>query len=75
MIQLLHNRLGGELDIAVVDEIALGRIDVAFDDHVKPERVAMKPSTFVALRKRRQIVGGFEVERLGQSHVHRDERS
>ena len=70
MVQPLHDRLGRLLDVAVVDEVTLGRIDLAFDDDIKPKRVPVQPPAFMVGRERRQVVCRLEVEGFGESDEH-----
>jgi hypothetical protein len=70
MIQLRDDRIDGGLDVAVVDQIALGRIDLALDNHVESKGMPMQPTTFMIGWKRRQVVRGFEMELLGQADKH-----
>src|SRR6185503_1867594 len=71
VVEPLHDRFGGGLDVAVVDQVALLRGDVAFDDDVEAERVAVQPPALVVRGERRQVVGRLEVEGFAQSYAHR----
>jgi hypothetical protein len=51
MIELLDDRFGGLLDVAIVDQIALFGVNIAFDDDVEAEGVAMEPAALVAVGK------------------------
>jgi hypothetical protein len=59
------------LDIAVVDEIPLGRVDFAFDAHIESERMPVQPTALVPLGERWQLVGGLEGEGFLQANAHR----
>src|SRR5690242_7284770 len=71
MVQALHDRRRSGFDVAVVDEIPLHLIDLAFNDYIEAKRMPMQPPALVAVGKRRQIVGCFKMEGLAQANVHR----
>src|SRR5438067_1326682 len=71
MIQPLHDRRAGAFDVAVVDQITLGRIDLAFDNHIESKRMPVQSPALVAVGKCRQIVRGLEMKRLAQANEHR----
>jgi len=68
VIQLFHDRLGRLLDVAVVDQIPLGRVDFALDDDLEPERMPVQPAALVPGGYVRQAVGRLDVEGLGNFH-------
>ena len=70
MIEAFDDRLGGFLQVAVVDQVALGGIDVAFDDQIEAKRVAVEPPTLMVGREGRQVVGRLEVECFCQADTH-----
>jgi len=70
MVQPLHHRLGRLLDVAVIDQVTLGGIDIALDDHFEAKRMSMQSPAFVPIGKRRQIVGRLKVKCFRQSHAH-----
>lgn len=51
MIELSANRFDRRLDVAVVDEMVLPGWDVAFDNDINLEGMAMHAPAFVPLRK------------------------
>ena len=71
MVELADDRVGGFLDVGVVDQVTLVGMDVPFDDDIKPKRVTVQPTTFVPLGERGQVVGGFEPERFAETDEHR----
>jgi len=72
MVELFDERVDGFFDIAVVDEVALGRIEFSFDVNVEAERMAVQPPALVIDGESRQVVRGFKVERFRQTYDHRN---
>ena len=58
------------LNVAVVHQLALGRIPLSFDDHLDAEGMPMHAAALVAIGEAGQVVGGFEAEALGESDMH-----
>lgn len=72
MIEPANQRLGGAGDVAVVNQISLGRIDRPLNHHVKAKRMPVQPAAFVVGRERRQMVSRLKVKLLGEPDSHGD---
>lgn len=70
VVEAFNERVGHFFDVAVVDEVSLGRVDFPFDDDVEPEGVAVEAVALVLRRKGRQVVGGLEAEGFRQTYMH-----
>ena len=62
VIELADDGIDDFDDIAVVDEVALGFINIAGNDNVELERMPMQSPAFVPFGERRKIVRGFKAE-------------
>ena len=70
VVELLEEGVHGVGDALVVIDPADPLIDGALDGNLDLEAVAVHASAFVILRQRREGVGGFEPEFLGESGFH-----
>ena len=70
VIEHFDRRFRGPLNIAIINQISLGRINLPFHDHIEMKRVTMQPPAFVPFGKRRQIVRGLKMERFTKSNKH-----
>ena len=62
MIDLGMDGVNRGLDLAVVNQVVAAVRDVAFNDYIDPEGMAMHAAAFVPFRHVGQEMGGFEVE-------------
>lgn len=58
------------LDIAVINEKSLRRIDFARDDNFDAERMSVQSTALVAFRERGEPVRGFERECFDEPDMH-----
>lgn len=70
MIELQAKRLDDRLDVTVVDQVVLSQWNLASDDDIDAERVAVHSAALVAVRKAGQVMRRFKAERLGKSNMH-----
>jgi hypothetical protein len=70
MIEAEDKGIDDPLDVAVVDEIPLGGVDLAFDADVEAEGMAVESPAFVPVGECRQLMGGFEGKRFLEANTH-----
>ena len=70
MIEADDEGIDNPLNVTVVDEVPLGRVDLPLDADVEPEGMAVEPPAFMPIGKRRQLMGGFERKRFLQANSH-----
>ena len=52
VVELSNDGIDRPFDVAVIDQVALGFVDVAFHHNIKTERVPVEPPALVAIRER-----------------------